>query len=115
MILELTSEEVEVFIKRGGKNIPEKGNSSELEGSPETMGSAGNTVPLEGAEWKQSGKSQQGPALWVVLVGRGTEELCPYADSNAKCLLILSGCHEIGFDALQSSLWQLHGELTRGA
>lgn len=62
-----------------------------------------------------SGKSQQGPALRVVLVGRGTEELCPYPDSNGKCLLTSSGCHEIGFDALQSSLWQLRGELTRGA
>lgn len=38
MILELTSDEVEVFIKRGVKNVPENGNCSESEGSLETRG-----------------------------------------------------------------------------
>ena len=68
VILELTSEEVELLIKRGGKNVPEKGDSSELEGSPKAMGSAGNTVPLEGAEWKQwkksAGTSSAGGPCW---------------------------------------------------
>lgn len=68
-ILKLTPDEVEMFVKRGEKNILEKGSSSESEG-PETMRvcgeySASGWCRVEMKWMKSAGTRSAGGPCWL--------------------------------------------------